>query len=126
MRLPVWGHHHWWIERFQRFGCYSCVGERPSRGGPAQAGESALQVAAGTNDGMGSRHAGDEAGWVRIPHGAPQGPRSDGAWADCFACRLGEPGECAWLAAGDVAPGVALLLLRRREPAFMLMVTENA
>jgi hypothetical protein len=24
MRLPVWRHHHWWIERFQRFGCYSC------------------------------------------------------------------------------------------------------
>jgi len=22
MRLPVWGHHHRWIERFQWFGCY--------------------------------------------------------------------------------------------------------
>jgi hypothetical protein len=23
MRLPVWGHHHCWIERVQRFGCYN-------------------------------------------------------------------------------------------------------
>jgi hypothetical protein len=29
MRLPVWGYHHWWIERFQRFGCYSCIGDGP-------------------------------------------------------------------------------------------------
>src|SRR5215207_11593809 len=37
MRLPVWGHHHRWIERFQRLGCYRRIRKTLQSCRPAQA-----------------------------------------------------------------------------------------
>jgi hypothetical protein len=48
MRLPVWGHHHW-IERSNGSAVTAVREKCPSRGRLAQAGESALEVAAGTD-----------------------------------------------------------------------------
>src|SRR5215203_1102285 len=104
MRLPVWGHHHWWIERFQRFGCYSCVRENApvvavllrQANRRCRSLQEPTTVWALVMQAM--RRVGFESLTARH-----KGRGQTGPGLTALLAALGEPRECAWLAAGDVA-----------------------